>query len=169
MNCSFGSPSTDTRLCKNAMNANLASAARLQAPLRIGEDGGCKGAAVSARVVRSADAAGMGWIHWAWKSTHQYNTSGIDSCDSLFYNDADLATLNQAKADVVSEPYPIAIAGTPSAYGFDPSTDTFSLTYKPDPSIKTPTGVFIAPRHYPNGYRIHIRGQHLRSPPWPPY
>jgi endoglycosylceramidase len=157
INCSFN--------CNNAMEANLASAARLDAPVLIGEDGGCKGLSVFASAVRIADAAGVGWIHWAWKSTHQDKSSGIDSCDSMFHNDAHLATLNQAKADVLSEPYPIAIAGTPSAYGFDPSTDTFSLTYTPDPSIKAPTVVFTAPRHYPSGYRIELRGAQLTSRP----
>jgi endoglycosylceramidase len=157
MNCSFN--------CNNAMEANLAGAARLDAPVLIGEDGGCKGLSVFASAVRFADAARVGWIHWAWKSTHQDNSSGIDSCDSMFHNDANLATLNRAKADVLSEPYPIAIAGTPSAYGFDPSTDTFSLTYTPDPSIKGPTVVFSAPRHYPNGYQIEVRGAHSTARP----
>jgi len=165
MLCSFNSPTTNTLWCNNAMNANLASATRLHAPVLIGEDGGCHGLSASARVVRFADAARVGWIHWAWKSTHQDNSGGIDSCDSMFQNDANLATLNQAKADVLSEPYPIAIAGTPSAYGFDPSTDTFSLTYKPDPSIKAPTVVFSAARHYPSGYRVEVRGAHFTSRP----
>jgi len=63
----------------------------------------------------------------------------------------------------------MAIAGTPSVYGFDPSTDTFSLTYTPDPSITAPTVVFAAPRQYPNGYRIEVRGAHLTSRPCSPY
>ena len=176
MLCSFNSSTTDTNSsttntlwCNNAMNANLASAARLHAPLLIGEDGGCYGPSESALVVRSADAARVGWIHWAWKSTHQDNSGGIDSCDSMFQDDTNLATLNQTKADVLSEPYPMAIAGTPSAYGFDPSTDTFSLTYTPDPSIKAPTVVFSAPLHYPSGYRIEVRGARFTSRPCSPY
>jgi endoglycosylceramidase len=158
---------TTNAFCNNDMNANLASAARLDAPLLIGEDGGCQPPS-AARVVRAADAARVGWIHWAWKSTHQNNSGGIDSCDSMFRDDANFSTLIQAKADLLSEPYPIAIAGTPSAYGFDPSTDSFSLTYTPDPSIKAPTVVFSAPRHYPSGYRIEVRGAHVTSRPCAP-
>lgn len=165
MLCTFNSPTTNALLCTNDMKANLASAARLHAPVLIGEDGGCHGLSDSASVVRAADAARVGWIHWAWKSTHQDNSGGIDSCDSMFHDDANLATLDQAKADVLSEPYPMAIAGTPNAYGFDPSTDTFSLTYTPDSSIKAPTVVFSDPRHYPSGYRVEVRGAHLTSRP----
>jgi len=161
INCSFN--------CDNAMAANLASAARLDAPLLIGEDGGCMGTSVFTSAVRHADAAQVGWIHWAWKSTHQDNSGGIDSCDSMFHNDANLATLNQTKADILSEPYPMAIAGTPTAYGFDPATDTFSLTYAPDPSISAPTVVFSAPRHYPSGYRIEVQGAHFTSSECSPY
>jgi endoglycosylceramidase len=87
----------------------------------------------------------------------------------MFQNDTNLATLYQAKADLLSEPYPMAIAGTPSAYGFDPSADTFSLTYTPDPSIKAPTVVFSAPLQYPSGYRIEVRGAHFTSRPCSPY
>lgn len=169
MLCSFNSSATKSLSCDNEMNANLASAARLHAPLFIGEDGGCHGLSQSAHVVRYSDAARVGWIHWAWKSTHQDNSGGIDSCDSMFHNDGDLATLVQSKADLLSEPYPMAIAGTPSAYGFDPSTDTFSLTYTPDPSIKAPTVVFSAPLHYPSGYRIEVRGAHVTSRPCSPH
>jgi endoglycosylceramidase len=166
---SISSAATNTLWCNNAMKANLSSAARLQAPVLIGEDQGCYGNSETALAVHTADAARVGWIHWAWKSTHQDNTGGIDSCDSMFQNDADFATLDQTKADILSEPYPTAISGTPSAYGFDPSTNTFELTYTPDPSIKAPTVVFSAPRHYPTGYRIEVRGAHVTSRPCAPY
>jgi endoglycosylceramidase len=95
--------------------------------------------------------------------------------------------VKQAKLEVLSEPYPQLVAGTPSSYGFDPASGRFELTY----STKGPTGrnfarrhrkrakhkrsraarksrqtqIFLGHQHYPKGYRVAVDGGGIASKP----
>ena len=55
--------------------------------------------------------------------------------------------------------YPRAVAGTPTAYGFDPRTAVFHLTYVTSRRAHGPT-VISVPRsvHFPSGYRVRATG-----------
>ncbi len=45
--------------------------------------------------------------------------------------------------DILSRPYPQAVAGKIKKYGFDRKTNTFILSYSSDGSIKTPTVIYL--------------------------
>jgi endoglycosylceramidase len=87
-----------------------------------------------------------------------------------------------AKLDVLSQPYPQLVAGTPRGWRFDPATRVFQLTY----STKSPGGkafarrlrkrskralkarqteIFLGRARYPTGYRISARGGAIMSKP----
>jgi endoglycosylceramidase len=96
------------------------------------------------------------------------------------------ANLKQAKLEVLSEPYPQVVAGTPTSYGFDDATRQFRLTY----STRGPTGtnfarrlggkpskkagrarkarltqIFVGRNHFPSGYRAAVSGGEIASKP----
>jgi hypothetical protein len=87
----------------------------------------------------------------------------------MFDDDGNLTSLRKTKADILSEPYAVALAGIRVSYRFDPADGVFSLTYMPDPSVAAPTVIFSAPRHYPGGYRIEVQGARITSPPCATY
>ena len=67
------------------------------------------------------------------------------------------------KLDVLVRPHPLAISGTPTAWRFDRSTRTFSLSYNTarpkdaaNPALLTE--VFMPARQYPKGYKVVITG-----------
>jgi endoglycosylceramidase len=92
------------------------------------------------------------------------------------------ANVKQAKLNVLAEPYPQVVAGTPRSFGFDATTSKFSLAY----STKGPTGknfarrpkhpsakakakarrrakfrqtqIFLGPDRYPGGYTVSVNG-----------
>jgi endoglycosylceramidase len=177
--CAFHPPAGDATFCgaseSYAVNAGVTNAARLRAAPFMTEFGGSNdlGDLVDiARGVDFADQARVGWIYWEYKAS--FETPGAKNApgyqqQSMFDNDANLSTLRKGKVEVLSEPYPTAIAGIPIAYQFDHASRTFSLAYTPDRSIKLSTVVFAAPRNYPGGYRVEVDGARVTSPPCAPY
>ena len=91
------------------------------------------------------------------------------------------ANVKQAKLDVLSEPYPQVVAGTPTSYGFDDATRRFTLAY----STRGPTGknfarrpkhnrkrskskfrqtqIFLGQDGYPGGYAVSVNGGGIAS------
>jgi endoglycosylceramidase len=90
--------------------------------------------------------------------------------------------VKQAKLDVLSQPYPQLVAGTPNAWRFDPATKIFEFSY----STKGPSGkrfarrvkkrskralksrrteIFLGRTRYPKGYRVSVRGGGIASKP----
>src|SRR5581483_6055493 len=61
-----------------------------------------------------------------------------------------------------ARPYPQAIAGTPTAWSFNSTTDAFTLTYntlQPNGHVGTaPTQVFVPKPVYVNGYTVALQG-----------
>jgi endoglycosylceramidase len=174
--CAFHPPVADAAFCDTseafAVNASVSNAARLHAAPLMSEFGASADLVSTARGVALADKAKVGWIYWEYKASAetlgaQNSPGGRDQ--SMFDNDANLSTLRKAKADILSEPYPVALAGIPLSYGFDAAHEVFSLTYAPDASIAAPSVVFAGPRHYPHGYGAEVQGAHITSPPCAPY
>jgi endoglycosylceramidase len=55
--------------------------------------------------------------------------------------------------------YPRAVAGTPTAYGFDVRTGRFHLSYVARHVTHGPTVITVPNTvHYPNGYRVSTSG-----------
>lgn len=138
-----------------------ATAERMAAPPLFNEFGDTQDLNQIRRLIALADSHRIGWMYWGYKDW--VDVPGGAGDGGLFDDDDDNRTLRNAKLDVLSEPYPMAIAGTPEQYGYDPDTRTFTLRYTPDPAIAAPTLVFTAPRQYPDGYRVEISGGHVVS------
>jgi hypothetical protein len=55
---------------------------------------------------------------------------------------------------IFSRPYPQRVAGTPESWHYDFAGHSFTLRYKPDPAIKEPTRIYVAPHNYPSGFDV---------------
>jgi endoglycosylceramidase len=139
--------------------------------------------------VRQADQHMISWEYWHYCECLDPTTTGSGT-QAIVIDPKQPPTgsnVKQAKLDVLSEPYPQLVAGTPSSYGFDPGTGGFQLSY----STKGPTGrnfarrhrkrakrkrsrgarrsrqtqIFLGHEHYPKGYRVSVKGGGIASKP----
>ena len=104
----------------------------------------------------AADESLMGWTHWAYKRWNDPTTA--DDAQGLFRDDSRFASVKRAKLRELVRTYAQATAGTPLTMRFDTTTGDFTFRYRPDPSITAPTRIFVSPLHYPDGYRVEVRG-----------
>ncbi|HEY3193504.1 MAG TPA: cellulase family glycosylhydrolase [Solirubrobacterales bacterium] len=133
--------------------------------------------------VKLADHHMVGWQYWHYCECLDPTTSGSGTQAIVVDPSRPPAGYNvkRAKLDVLSEPYPQVVAGTPSAYGFDPATRRFSLSY----STRGPTGksfarpprkrakhrrsretqIFLGRNQYPGGYRVSVAAGAIASRP----
>jgi len=124
-------------------------------------------------MVRRADRAMVGWLEWAY--TGNDITSANSAGQALVNDPAQPPTgsnVNVAKLAVLAEPYPQLVSGTPLSWGFDPTSDTFTLTYsteRADRAGRFPTGaetdVALPTIHYAGGYAVRSVGAAVSSPP----
>lgn len=123
-----------------------------QVPLLIGEFG-MAGKPFSTEMINFsleiADAMGASWTWW---DNTPCKPGQLLSAWCLFDTNLEEAP----KANLLSRPYPRAIAGDPLSFGFDPDSRRFHLTFKVRPDINDPTEIYLpAARHYPRGWRLH--------------
>lgn len=123
-------------------------------------------------LITMADADGMPWIEWSYCGCGDPTGSKPPSIEGLVTEPARPGTgsnVNEAKLDVLAEPYPRVVAGTPLTYGFDATTREFRLTY----STTAPghhrfgrgacTAILVPSEQYPHGYRVTVRGGRVVS------
>jgi endoglycosylceramidase len=48
----------------------------------------------------------------------------------------------------------MAVAGDPVSFAFDDDSRTFTLSWRPDPSLSAPTEIAVPMRTYPDGYVV---------------
>lgn len=105
------------------------------------------------RYLDLADRHSVGWMYWEYKAWKGSVTVG------LFTKNDDLSTLRQDKAGLLSRTYPMAIAGEPISWSFDPDTKEFLLQYAPGPNVTASTLVYVpVARHYQQGYSVAADG-----------
>lgn len=121
------------------------------------------GADLAAMVAR-ADRHLVGWAYWQWK---YYQDPTGNSAEALATTGpGGVPQVHAGRAAILSEPYAQAVAGTPLSMGYDSGADTFTLVYRPDPTIHAPTVVFVpVARHYPGGYCATVAGGRVTSAP----
>jgi endoglycosylceramidase len=142
-----------------------ATASRLRAAPLITEFGASDDLPDIASMTAVADEHLQGWMYWHYKNWGDPTTESQGSGgQGLFAQDRDLASLKQAKADLLVRPYPQAVAGVPVSTKFDPATHVFHLAYTPRPA-GGPTEIFVPARHYPTGYVATVTGAHAVSTP----
>lgn len=141
-----------------------AQADRTGDALILSEFGATKNPREIAYVVRLADRHQIPWLEWTYCRCKDPTDGG--TVEGLVY---DLtrpragANVNAPALDVLDEPYPQLVAGTPKDYGYDPATRTFTLRYTP--SGRGETRVHTSPLHYPRGYRATATGATVTSAP----
>jgi endoglycosylceramidase len=132
--------------------------------------------------VAAADRHMISWEYWHYCECQDPTTSG-SGVQSVVVDPALPPTgsnVKEGKLDVLSQPYPQLIAGTPRGWQFDPPTRVFRFTY----STKSPGGkrfarrtrkrskralkarqteVFLGQSRYPKGYRVKAAGAKVIS------
>jgi endoglycosylceramidase len=128
------------------------------------EFGGEPAGADLARMVALADQHLLGWAYWAWES---YDDPTGNPDEGLARpGPTGTPVVDPARAAILSEPYATAVAGTPTAMSFDPTTDVFTLTYRADDHVHAPTVVFVpVARHFADGYCPTVTGATVTSRP----
>lgn len=120
------------------------------------------------RVAAEADARMVGWSYWAYEDC-------CASAAAVVRNGTEPPTspgnLNSAVLDALARPYPQAIAGTPTAWSFDPVSKVFALNYSTSrvgggnfPG-GTVTRVEVPALQYPTGYAVTVTGARVVSAP----
>jgi endoglycosylceramidase len=133
--------------------------------------------------VRQADQHMVSWEYWHYCECLDPTTTGSGTQAVVIDPNQPPSGPNvkQAKLDVLSEPFPQVVAGTPHGYGFDATTRRFRLAY----STKGPGGrnlarrgarkrskrarkgretqIFLGREHYPSGYRASVAGGGIAS------
>ncbi|MCV7382862.1 cellulase family glycosylhydrolase [Mycolicibacter longobardus] len=111
----------------------------------------------------------LGWAAWAY--TGKDITSASPEDQALVY-DPNLPpvgdNVNWDKLDLLAQPYPQLISGTPTALSFN--NGVFSFSYSTDQADGTgsfgagsETTIAVPPNHYPNGYTVTVTGGHVTS------
>jgi endoglycosylceramidase len=83
-------------------------------------------------MVQRADHYMVPWLEWAYCGCSDPTTSGPGDKQAIVRDPARApagANLVAPTLHALVEPYPEVVAGTPSSWGFDPSTRTFSLRF----------------------------------------
>jgi endoglycosylceramidase len=132
--------------------------------------------------VALADRHMVSWEYWHYCECQDPTTSG-SGVQAVVVDPGQPPTgsnVKQAKLDVLSQPYPQLVAGTPKGWRFDPATRILRLTY----STRGPAGksfarrarksskaalksrqseIFLGAARYPKGYRASVRGGAIAS------
>lgn len=123
------------------------------------------------RLVRLADQHMTSWQEWHYCDCDDPTTAG-PGVQALVVDPAKPPrgdNLEREKLEVLARPYPRAVAGTPTAFGFDPQSHRFELSYaakRPD-GTRAPrrldTEVFLPRIQYRDGYRVKATGASVVS------
>ncbi len=124
-------------------------------------------------MVRRADRNMVGWLEWAF--TGNDITSANSAAQALVNDPSEPpvgANVNLAKLQILAEPYPQLVSGTPLHYGFDPTTTTFTLAYSTERAdgagafgAGAETDVALPAVQYPSGYSARALGAAVMSAP----
>jgi endoglycosylceramidase len=140
---------------RNSLMNNIAllrsEADALDAALWIGEYGGTTS---SAGIMEYMDAGYDGTaavaaanVYWAYDA----NSGGYGMLE-------DDQTDKPVLLDALVRPFPELTAGDPVSWEYDETTRKFTYTWHPDPKVKEPTVISVAPRIYPTGYDVTCDG-----------
>lgn len=150
------------------MNMHVNKALRDGNAVMMNEFGATEDTADISHMVNTADKLMLPWTHWAWWAQDPSGTGddGKRPWEGVIIDPTLPPTgsnMVQGKLDVLVRPHPLAVSGTPTAWRFDRSTRTFSLSYNTarpkdaaNPALLTE--VFMPARQYPKGYKVVITG-----------
>jgi len=158
----FACPSSDTATLSNAE----AVSSRTGDALLMTEFGATNDTSILSEDVAAAASAKVGWTMWAMCYCGDPTTS---SSSEGLVNDLTQApsgsNVNTAMLDALAVPHPDLVSGTPGSYGYDTSTQVFTLTYSTERADGTgafaagsQTSVSVPSVQYPSGYKVTVAG-----------
>lgn len=122
------------------------------------------------RVATSADVRQIGWTEWTYHNTGHTNFAGEYSIvrDPNKPPEGDNVNLDLLRA--TARPYPLAIAGTPTAWAFDTASKKSTLDYTTDRldgqgafPAGSRTVIALPGVQYPDGYTVTVTGALIAS------
>lgn len=137
-----------------------AAAVRDGAPVLLTEFGAVTDGPTLTRLAGQFDANLLPWMFWSYESEIIRSEAAPPAGDNL----------HASSLDALVRPYPVAIAGVPTAIAYDAPSRTFDFAYtteRPDGGLyddrRLETIVFVPSRHYPDGYVVKVRGAKVTS------
>jgi endoglycosylceramidase len=131
-------------------------------PAEIMDEFGATGDPVStAATVALADQSGLSWSYW---SALQLDDPTAGSPTEGLLNQK-TGRPYPALAHSLAVPYLAATAGTIGPTSYDPSTGTFTFSYRVAHRIAAPTLIQVPRYTYPNGYGVLVKGAVVVSRP----
>ncbi|MCW2766036.1 MAG: endoglycoceramidase [Nocardioides sp.] len=144
-------------------------------PPLLTEFGATKAQATLRDMVSRAETAMTGWQYWAYCGCDDPTTTGPGATQALVLDPAQAPggdNVDWAKMRALVVPHPLAVAGTPTSYGFQRGRRVFRVSWSIDRAAGS--GVFrpgarsrvSVPRFvYRSGYVVHVRGGRVVSTP----
>ena len=126
------------------------------------------------RIARLSDDHMVGWLEWHYCTCSDPTTQAEGNDQALVKNPNKAPrgkNVKWRKLRVLERPYPQAIAGTPTGFGYRRHSHAFHLRY----STRAPGGgrlprgvttrVYVPRRDYPHGYHVATNGARVISSP----
>lgn len=125
-------------------------------------------------ILSLADAHAIPWLDWAYCACGDPTGSG--RAESVVYDPRKPpvgSNVNRKVLDVLDEPYPRRVAGTPGTFLFDRTRDVFRFVYSTHPAGRwlqpgTTTDIWVGRQQFPRGYRVTVHGARVVSAPGTP-
>jgi endoglycosylceramidase len=153
-------PQQETQALRNgAGNAASNHAAGL-----VTEFGATEKLNVIRRVLDGADALGVGWLYWQYKTYGDPTTSAASEGPDAESIVTPGGAVKAAKARELARPYPVRLAGRSVRWHYSAADGRFTLRWTAVPGAET---VVAVPRlAYPRGFDVHaVRARVVRRAP----
>ncbi|KLO30778.1 endoglycoceramidase, partial [Mycolicibacter heraklionensis] len=157
-----------------ALNNVVAYAGAHNIPALMGGFGATDNIAVIIDMLRGASQRHYGWTEWAYTGKDDITTgASSQNSEALVFDPSKPPVgdnVNVATLAALAEPYPQAVAGTPSSWSFDHGI--FQLSYATARADGTgsfaagaQTTISVPAIQYPHGYQVSVTGGHVVSIP----
>ena len=154
----------------------LSHSRKTKAALFMTEFGASVDPAPVIEVANLADSSFLPWVYWAYANKTPFKIVSPGFLPATpeqqgivldLLKPREGANLNRPILQALTRPYPVAIAGTPTNFGFDPATQIFRLEYRTsgvDSTLRSQETVIVLPTSlYPKGYRVDVSGAKVTS------
>ena len=161
----------NTLVEERVVNNALSQAATSGDALMLSEFGATTDATELHEILGLSDSNDIPWLDWAYCECG--DPTGNGTSEALVYDPSKPPTgnnVNTGTLNVLDEPYPRLVAGTPGPFSYDAATNTFTFTYSTagvggrvlQPGLAT--SIWIGSLHYPHGYSATVQGGRVTSP-----
>ncbi len=120
------------------------------------------------------DSEMIPWMYWPFMGCSIGCSTTATGIISNLSSPPSGSNLNSAVADVLVQPHPLAVAGTPQSLSYSPATHIMSFSWTPARvgggrySGGSVTSLQVPQLDYPNGYSVQVTGATVTSKPCSP-